>query len=95
MRTSALIALILMMMTVTGCQTDRRTPQGVSASTPAPESDAMDVEQTFRRHYDSHFSNTGYAYSQYRPAYRYGYDLASDPEYRNQEWSAIERTAPR
>jgi hypothetical protein len=98
MRTSALMALFLMMVTftgLTGCQSDRRTSHGTSTSTPAPESDAMDVEQTFRRHYDSHYSNTGYAYSQYRPAYRYGYDLASDPEYRNQAWSAIERTAPR
>ena len=95
MRASALIALLFITMTLTGCQSDRRAMHGASASTPAPESDAMDVEQTFRRHYDSHFSKTGYAYSQYRPAYRYGYDLASDPAYRDQAWSAIERTPPR
>ena len=36
-------------------------------------------EPDFRQNYESNFANSGYGYDQYRPAYRYGFELAKDP----------------
>ena len=49
----------------------------------------------FRRHYDTSYANTDYSYNQYEPAYRYGYDLATHPTYRNRDWNQIEPEARR
>jgi uncharacterized protein (TIGR02271 family) len=49
-----------------------------------------DDEAEYRRHFTTAFTNKGYPYEQYVPAYRYGAELAADPRYQNKEWSAIE-----
>lgn len=49
----------------------------------------------FRRHYTSTFASSGAAYSDYEPAYRYGYDLGYDERYRGRDWAAIEADARR
>jgi len=46
-------------------------------------------EPTFRRHYQTTQSDSGYSYSQFEPAYRYGYDLALDRRYRDRQWDEI------
>jgi uncharacterized protein (TIGR02271 family) len=43
----------------------------------------------FRSHYDQTYARSGRTYSEYEPAYRYGYDLATDDRYRGQEWDDI------
>jgi stress response protein YsnF len=43
----------------------------------------------FRTHYDQMYARSGRAYSDYEPAYRYGYDLATDDRYRGREWDDI------
>jgi uncharacterized protein (TIGR02271 family) len=43
----------------------------------------------FRSHYDQMYATSGRAYSDYEPAYRYGYDLATDDRYRGREWDDI------
>ena len=50
----------------------------------------VDVEPRFREHYDTYYTTTDYTYDQYAPAYRYGYNLATDPYYGEREWSEIE-----
>ena len=32
-------------------------------------------------------------YEEYAPAYRYGYELANDQRYQNQDWSTVEQSA--
>lgn len=93
MRTGVLCAIMLSLLCLPGCH-DRRMTTTPAASA-VTESEAMEADQAFQRHYDSHFSKTGYAYSQYRPAYRYGYDLASDARNRDVEWTEMERAASR
>ncbi|HSM59017.1 MAG TPA: general stress protein [Candidatus Sulfomarinibacteraceae bacterium] len=46
-------------------------------------------EPRFRQHYDSALVTTGYTYNQYLPAYRYGYNLATDSRYRDRSWDEI------
>jgi len=36
------------------------------------------------------YANSGYDYSVYDPAYRYGYTLATNPRYENKDWADIE-----
>jgi hypothetical protein len=50
-------------------------------------------EPDFRRNYETNYANSGYGYDQYRPAYYFGYELATDPRYRGQEWTAVESDA--
>ena len=52
-------------------------------------------EPDFRQNYENNFANTGYGYDQYRPAYRYGFELAKDPRYDGMDWNALEMQAHR
>ena len=55
--------------------------------------DINTFEPDFRRNYETNYAGSGYGYDQYRPAYYFGYELATDPRYRGQEWTAIESDA--
>jgi uncharacterized protein (TIGR02271 family) len=44
----------------------------------------------FRNNWQTNYASQGGTYEQYEPAYRYGYDLANNPQYRGQNWTAIE-----
>jgi uncharacterized protein (TIGR02271 family) len=52
-------------------------------------------ETDFRNHYNTAFTSSSYTYEQFRPAYRYGYDLANSDRYRNMDWSQVEPDARR
>jgi uncharacterized protein (TIGR02271 family) len=47
-------------------------------------------EREFRTHYDTAYAQRGSAYDRWAPAYRYGYDIATDPRYRDREWVGLE-----
>ncbi len=49
----------------------------------------------FQTHYNTHFANTGRAYNNYEPAYRYGYTLGSRADWRGRSWEQIEPDARR
>jgi hypothetical protein len=49
----------------------------------------------FRSHYNSTLASRGHAYDHWTPAYRYGYDLASDKRYADSDWAALEPEARR
>lgn len=49
----------------------------------------------FRNHFQTNYASSGYTYDQYAPVYRYGYGLASDERYANQDWSVVEADARR
>ncbi len=62
--------------------------------------DALDFEddydyfdEDFRQDYETHFAASGYPYEHYQPAYRYGYDLATDERFSGREWAEIEPQA--
>jgi uncharacterized protein (TIGR02271 family) len=54
-------------------------------------------ETDFRHHYTTTFASggQGQAYERWAPAYRYGYDLASDRQYAGRDWAALEPEARR
>lgn len=47
----------------------------------------------FRNHFSTSMAGTGYTYEQYEPAYRYGYDLATNDRYRTRSWEDVEPEA--
>ncbi len=65
--------------------------------------DTMDTGDTDYMHYDSNFQQhfaaspyaRNYSYTDYQPAYHYGYDLAHDLRYRGRSWGDIEPQAQR
>lgn len=53
-------------------------------------------EPFFRTHYNRTLAAEGYAYSRYRPAYNYGYTLATDRRYAGYDnWDALSSVAER
>ena len=57
--------------------------------------DFVAYEREFRSHYDTAFATRGSPYEHWAPAYRYGYDIATDPRYREREWTTVETDARR
>jgi uncharacterized protein (TIGR02271 family) len=49
--------------------------------------------EDWRSHYNTNYANSGYTFEQYTPAYRYGYNLANNDQYRGRSWSEIEADA--
>jgi hypothetical protein len=49
----------------------------------------------FRNHYNQYWGTSGRTYTDYEPAYRYGYDLAMDRRYANYGWMELEPEARR
>jgi uncharacterized protein (TIGR02271 family) len=47
----------------------------------------------FRSHHGSTFGGSHYGYDDYEPAYRYGTNLATHPDYRGQSWRDVEPAA--
>ena len=50
------------------------------------------AEAVFRAHFEAHAA-TNCSYNDYRPVYRYGYDLGTDDRYRHAGWAAVEQAA--
>jgi uncharacterized protein (TIGR02271 family) len=48
-----------------------------------------------RTHYATAFADKGGAYTEYEPAYRYGYELRTNERYRDRDWAALEAEARR
>lgn len=70
-------------------QSDRSTTGGTKESSDRFASH----ESSFRAHYQSHYVASGYDFNHYRLAYKYGFDLALDPDNRKMEWSSLEPQA--
>jgi uncharacterized protein (TIGR02271 family) len=50
-------------------------------------------QSMYQEHFRSHFGQRGQEFSFYLPAYQYGYDLRSNPNYRGKGWNAVEASA--
>jgi uncharacterized protein (TIGR02271 family) len=57
--------------------------------------DFATYDPIFRKHYATAFSGKGAAYTEYEPAYRYGYELSTNERYRGRNWAALEAEARR
>jgi uncharacterized protein (TIGR02271 family) len=82
--------------------TERRTDvdvqRGPETSTETRHVTAQDFatyDPIFRKHYATAFAGRGVAYTEYEPAYRYGYELATNERYRGRDWAALEAEARR
>jgi hypothetical protein len=99
-----LFAVLLVIAGCGGSETSRsphstqRTTDSVAGGT-AQEQAVFNAftkqEPEFRKHYDDHYVQSGYAYNQFRPAYQHGFELGFDPHYRDMDWPGIEREARR
>ena len=101
------IALVTVLLTVAACggsdtsrrpHATQRTTDSVAGGT-AQEQAIFNAftnrEPEFRKHYDDHFAQSGYAYNQFRPAYQHGFEFGFDPHYRDMDWRSIEQEARR
>jgi uncharacterized protein (TIGR02271 family) len=78
--------------------TVRRTEvevEPIEQASPARARDFAAYERDFRSHYDTAFASRGTPYEHWAPAYRYGYDIATGPRYRDRDWAAVETEARR
>lgn len=58
--------------------------------------DFSEYDPAFRSHFESSMMDTGYSYEQYLPAYRYGYDLATNDRFTTvNDWNHLEPEARR
>ena len=78
--------------------TVRRTEvevEPLGQESPPRARDVAGYEPEFRSHYDTAFASRGSPYEHWAPAYRYGYDIATDARYRDREWATVEPDARR
>jgi len=70
-------------------------PVGAEATREARGFEAYETD--FRHHYTTTIASgsQGQTYERWTPAYRYGYDLASDRQYAGRDWAALEPEARR
>ncbi len=74
-------------------RTDSARAVGAATTTAAPATTYQPYsyyETRFRTNYDQNYANSGYDYSVYDPAYRYGYNLATNPRYEGRDWADVE-----
>lgn len=78
----------------TGERTGTRRETMTSTSTRTREQQAVrpwtDYETDFRRDFERRWRGTSATWETYAPVYHYGYDVASDPRYRDRDWDEIE-----
>jgi uncharacterized protein (TIGR02271 family) len=78
--------------------TVRRTEvevEPLGKESPPRARDVAGYEPEFRSHYDTAFASRGSPYEHWAPAYRHGYDIATNARYRDREWSTVEPDARR
>jgi hypothetical protein len=47
-------------------------------------------DQDFRQHYTQNYVSSPRSYEEYVPVYRYGYEVATSPLYKDREWGTLE-----
>jgi len=71
--------------------TGQGTRQGVDRTTRAMSRTFDTYDRDFRSDFERR--STGHPYERFRPAYQYGYDLATEKRFRGRSWHEIERDA--
>jgi uncharacterized protein (TIGR02271 family) len=63
---------------------------GTATGAAATGTGAAFDDSDFRRDFQTNYGTSGASYDTYAPAYRYGYDMASDPRYKGRSFSDVE-----
>jgi Na+-transporting methylmalonyl-CoA/oxaloacetate decarboxylase gamma subunit len=71
----------------------RKVEQGMTERDQVTSDKFANHESLFQAHYHSHFAASGYNYDHYRLAYKYGFDLALDPDHQKMAWNSVEPQA--
>jgi uncharacterized protein (TIGR02271 family) len=72
-----------------GAETGAAGSTGRTAATGTTQTGA-NFDDDFRRHFQTNYGAGGEQYDTYAPAYRYGYEAASDPRYKGKDFRDIE-----
>jgi uncharacterized protein (TIGR02271 family) len=73
----------------------QREPETATATRRVTPQDFATYHDDFRQHYGTAFGTRGGAYTEYEPAYRYGYELGTHERYWGRDWAALEADARR
>jgi uncharacterized protein (TIGR02271 family) len=73
----------------------QREPETATATRRVTTQDFAAYDPLFQKHYATAFAGKGAAYTEYEPAYRYGYELGTHERYRGRAWAALEADARR
>ncbi len=69
----------------------QQNPRGTSTPTGTSTGSAASFDDSdFRNDFQQRYASTGVGYDTYSPAYRYGYDMASDARYRGRSFEDVE-----
>jgi uncharacterized protein (TIGR02271 family) len=75
---------------ITGTTADAGTTAAGAARATGTTTGATFDDTDFRRDFQTNYGTSGASYDTYAPAYRYGYDMASDPRYKGRNWTDVE-----
>jgi uncharacterized protein (TIGR02271 family) len=73
----------------------QREPETATATRRVTTQDFATYNDDFRQHCATAFAGKGVGYTEYEPAYRYGYELGTNERYRGRDWVALEADARR
>jgi uncharacterized protein (TIGR02271 family) len=73
----------------------QREPETATATRRVTTQDFATYNDDFRQHCVTAVGNRGSAYTEYEPAYRYGYELGTNERYQGRDWVALEADARR
>jgi uncharacterized protein (TIGR02271 family) len=73
----------------------KREPETSTETRRVTTQDFATYNADFRQHCATAFAGTGVGYTEYEPAYRYGYELGTNERYRGRDWVALEADARR
>jgi uncharacterized protein (TIGR02271 family) len=73
----------------------QREPETATATRRVTTQDFATYNADFRQHCATAFAGKGAVYTEYEPAYRYGYELGTHERYRGRDWVALEADARR
>lgn len=71
-------------------ETVRSTEVDINPLNTQTASNFSDYETEFRRNYETTYANRGLSYEEVLPVYQYGYQLGSNPQYHDRDWSKVE-----
>ena len=76
--------------TVRHTEVDVEPITGSATTTSTGTTGAAFDDSDFRKDFQTRYGTSGGSYDTYAPSYRYGYDMASNPQYKGKSFSAVE-----
>ena len=73
-----------------GARTEGAVAGAVGGAATTARRSFADLDDEFRRDFQTNYASSGGTYDQYQPAYRSGYETRGDSRYANREWNDVE-----